>query len=259
MIIIGAITFAGMDYYTNYKNESNINDATETINNILENLEYNEETENPDIEYIDTVENEENETTEYEPSSYYTKYEQLFDKLSEVNEDTVGWLKVNNTQIDYPVVQSTDNKYYLKRDFNKKSNPMGWIYMDYRNNIYNLSNNTIIMGHNIKAGIMFGTLRYATNESWYTNPENQIITFNTKIKNMKWKIFSVYRIPVTNDYLYANFGDLDEFKSFVDKLKARSIYDFQVEVNKDDHILTLNTCGPTSATRVVVHAVLIKE
>ena len=187
------------------------------------------------------------------------QYNQLFADLSKVNPDVVGWIKVNNTKIDYPVVQSTDNKYYLKRDFNKKSNSMGWIYMDYRNNIYNLSNNTIIMGHNIKAGLMFGTLRYTTNESWYTNPENQIITFNTKVKNMKWKIFSIYSIPVTNDYLYANFGDLDEFKTFADKLKARSIYDFKVEINKDDHILTLNTCGPTSATRVVVHAVLIKE
>ena len=260
VIIIGAIFFAGIDYYNNYKNENKINEANETINNILENIEQSETSENPDIEYIDTVENEENNnTTSNEPSSYYTKYNQLFDELSKVNEDTVGWIKVNNTKIDYPVVQSTDNKYYLKRDFNKKSNSMGWIYMDYRNNIYNLSNNTIVMGHNIKAGLMFGTLRYTTNESWYTNPENQIITFNTKVKNMKWKIFSIYSIPVTNDYLYANFGDLDEFKLFVDKLKARSIYDFKVEVNKEDHILTLNTCGPTSATRVVVHAVLIKE
>ena len=260
VIFIGAIIFAGIDYYNNYKNKNNINDAKETINNILQNLEYDENLENPDIEYIDTVENEETNNNSYnEPSSYYTKYNQLFDELSKVNPDVVGWIKVNNTKIDYPVVQSTDNKYYLKRDFNKKSNSMGWIYMDYRNNIYNLSNNTIIMGHNIKAGLMFGTLRYTTNESWYTNPENQIITFNTKIKNMKWKIFSVYSIPVTNDYLYANFGDLDEFKSFADKLKARSIYDFKVEINKDDHILTLNTCGPTSATRVVVHAVLIKE
>jgi len=260
VIIIGAIFFAGIDYYNNYKNENKINEANETINNILENIEQSETSENPDIEYIDTVENEENNnTTSNEPSSYYTKYNQLFDELSKVNEDTVGWIKVNNTKIDYPVVQSTDNKYYLKRDFNKKSNSMGWIYMDYRNNIYNLSNNTIVMGHNIKAGLMFGTLRYTTNESWYTNPENQIITFNTKVKNMKWKIFSIYSIPVTNDYLYANFGDLDEFKLFVEKLKARSIYDFKVEVNKEDHILTLNTCGPTSATRVVVHAVLIKE
>ena len=136
---------------------------------------------------------------------------------------------------------------------------MGWVYMDYRNNINNLSNNTIIMAHNIKQGLMFGTLRYTTNESWYKNPKNQIITFNTPIKNMKWKIFSIYTIPVTNDYLYANFGDLNEFQDFLNKLKGRSIYDFGVDLNKDDHILTLTTCGKTNATRLVVHAVLIEE
>lgn len=261
VIILGAIIFAGMDYYKNYNSENKINNANETITNILDNFEYSETEENPDIEYIDTIENEENNQTpsNNEPSSYYTKYEQLFDELNKVNEDTVGWIKVNNTKIDYPVVQYTDNDYYLKRDFNKKKNSYGWIYMDYRNNIYNLSNNTIIMGHNLKNGMMFGTLRYATNESWYTNPENQIITFNTEVKNMKWKIFSIYKLPVTNDYLYANFGDLNEFQTFLDKMRSRSIYDFGVDVGKDDHILTLSTCGPTSATRLVIHAVLIKE
>lgn len=264
VIIIGAITFAGFDFYKNYTSENNVNAATETITDILDNYEYmiNEEEDNPDIEYIDTVENENDNTTNNtpsEPSSYYTKYNKIFDELSKVNEDTIGWLTVNNTKVDYPVVQYTDNDYYLKRDFNKKKNSYGWIYMDYRNNIYNLSNNTIIMGHNLQNGMMMGTLRYVLNESWYKNTENQIITFNTKIKNMKWKIFSIYRLPVTNDYLYANFGDLNEFQEFLNKIRSRSIYDFGVDVGKEDHILTLTTCGPTSATRLVIHAVLIEE
>ena len=264
VVVFGAILFAGLDYYKNYSSESNVNAATETITDILDNFEYNlEDEEIPDIEYIDTVENEESNssTSNYssEPNSYYTKYEKLFDELSKVNEHTVGWLTVNNTKVDYPVVQYTDNDYYLKRDFNKKKNSYGWIYMDYRNNIYNLSNNTIIMGHNLQNGMMMGTLRYVTNESWYKNPENEIITFNSKVKDMKWKIFSIYRLPVTNDYLYANFGDLNEFQQFLDKIRGRSMYDFKVDVGKNDHILTLTTCGPTSATRLVVHAVLIKE
>ena len=134
--------------------------------------------------------------------------------------------------------------------------------MDYRNNIYNLSNNTIIWGHNSRTGLMLGTLRYVTNPSWYKNPDNQIITFNTKVKNMKWKIFSIYKIPVTNDYLYANFGDLNEFQSFLNMIRSRSMYDFNVNVTKDDHILTISTCGTSttnSPTRLVIHAVLIDE
>ena len=79
---------------------------------------------------------------------------------------------------------------------------------------------------------------------------------------MKWKIFSIYKIPVTNDYLYANFGNLDEFQTFLDMIRGRSIYDFGVNVTKEDHILTLSTCGTSttnSTTRLVVHAVLINE
>lgn len=264
VILIGAIIFASMDYYNNYKSEHNVKNISDKLTNILDDYENENVQQQPDIEYIDTEENEEEENSSSNnyttsPSSYYTKYNQIFDELTSINDETIGWLTVNNTKVNYPVVQHTDNDYYLKRDFNKKNNSYGWIYMDYRNNIYNLSNNTIIWGHNLRNGMMFGTLRYATNESWYKNPDNQIITFNTKVKNMKWKIFSIYKIPVTNDYLYANFGDLNEFQSFLDMIRGRSMYDFGVNVSKEDHILTLSTCGPTSATRLVIHAVLVNE
>ena len=266
VIIIGALIFGGFDYYKNYKNEHDVKNINDKLTDILDNYDIEEPQDENDVEYIDTEENEEqnnNTTTKNTtPSPYYTKYNQIFDELSGINNETVGWLTVNNTKVNYPVVQHTDNDFYLKKDFNKNKNSYGWIFMDYRNNIYNLSNNTIIWGHNSRTGLMFGTLRYVTNESWYKNPDNQIITFNTKVKNMKWKIFSIYKIPVTNDYLYANFGNLDEFQTFLDMIRGRSIYDFGVNVTKEDHILTLSTCGTSttnSTTRLVVHAVLINE
>ena len=266
VIIIGALIFGGFDYYNKYKKEKNIKNINDKLTDILDNYDIEEPQDENDVEYIDTEENEEqnnNTTTKNTtPSPYYTKYNQIFDELSGINNETVGWLTVNNTKVNYPVVQHTDNDFYLKKDFNKNKNSYGWIFMDYRNNIYNLSNNTIIWGHNSRTGLMFGTLRYVTNESWYKNPDNQIITFNTKVKNMKWKIFSIYKIPVTNDYLYANFGNLDEFQTFLDMIRGRSIYDFGVNVTKEDHILTLSTCGTSttnSTTRLVVHAVLINE
>lgn len=266
VIIIGALIFGGFDYYKNYKNEHDVKNINDKLTDILDNYDIEESQDENDVEYIDTEENEEqnNNTTNKNttPSPYYTKYNQIFDELSGINNETVGWLTVNNTKVNYPVVQHTDNDFYLKKDFNKNKNSYGWIFMDYRNNIYNLSNNTIIWGHNSRTGLMFGTLRYVTNESWYKNPDNQIITFNTKVKNMKWKIFSIYKIPVTNDYLYANFGNLDEFQTFLDMIRGRSMYDFGVNVTKEDHILTLSTCGTSttnSTTRLVVHAVLINE
>lgn len=266
VVLFGALIFAGIDYYKNYKSEHNVKNINDKLTDILDNYDIEESQDENDIEYIDTEENEEqnnNTTTKNTaPSPYYTKYNQIFDELSGINNETVGWLTVNNTKVNYPVVQHTDNDFYLKKDFNKNKNSYGWIFMDYRNNIYNLSNNTIIWGHNSRTGLMFGTLRYVTNESWYKNPDNQIITFNTKVKNMKWKIFSIYKIPVTNDYLYANFGNLDEFQNFLDMIRGRSMYDFGVNVTKEDHILTLSTCGTSttnSTTRLVIHAVLVNE
>ena len=259
VILVGSIIFAGLDFYKDYVGEKKVDNINNKLTNILDNMEIDEEN-STDVEYIDTIENETSTTSGYSsPSSYYTKYTQIFDELLKINNETVGWISINNTKVNYPVVQHTDNSYYLNYDFNKQKNIYGWIYMDYRNSIYNLSDNTIIWGHNIKNGMMFGSLRYMTNESWYKNPDNQYITYNTKIKNMKWKIFSIYRIPVTNDYLYANFADKSEFQSFIDTIKGRSIYDFGTKVTSDDHIITLSTCSTPNTYRLVIHAVLVNE
>ena len=167
VIIIGALIFGGFDYYKNYKNEHDVKNINDKLTDILDNYDIEEPQDENDVEYIDTEENEEqnnNTTTKNTtPSPYYTKYNQIFDELSGINNETVGWLTVNNTKVNYPVVQHTDNDFYLKKDFNKNKNSYGWIFMDYRNNIYNLSNNTIIWGHNSRTGLMFGTLRYVTN------------------------------------------------------------------------------------------------
>ncbi len=263
VLISGALVFSGFDFYKNYSAKKKVDDINNSLTDILDDFEYTDDTETSDVEYIDTVENEQANNINYNSNyldSYYATYSKMFEELSNINDETVGWITVNKTKVNYPVVQHTDNNYYLKHDFKKNNNAYGWIFMDYRNNIYNMSDNTILYGHNsVKDAMMFGSLRYTTNESWYKNSENQIITFNTKVKNMKWRIFSIYRIPVTNDYLYANFADRNEYQTFLNTLKGRSIYDFGVEVNSDDHILTLSTCGTSVAQRMVIHAVLIKE
>ena len=196
-------------------------------------------------------------TTTTTTTIYDVKYEKVFEKLKEINNDTVGWLTVNNTKIDYPVVQSTDNDYYLYRDYYKNKNRHGWIYMDYRNNIEDLSDNTIIFGHNLANQKMFGTLRYVTNPSWYKKSSNQIITFNTTKANMKWQIISIYKIPVTNDYLVANFASSEDKLNFLDMITQRSIYDFNATYDENTKIITLSTCSNGSKDRLVVHAKLI--
>ena len=186
---------------------------------------------------------------------YYHSYTQVFSELKKINQDTIGWLKVNNTNVNYPVVKTTDNDFYLNHAFDKSSNIFGWIYADYRSNFKQLNQNTIIYGHNVRGtNLLFSTLTKALEPSWYNNNDNMIITFNTEQGNMKWQIFSVYLIPVTNDYLITNFNSPESFLNFVQKLKDRSVKDFGVEVNGKDKILTLSTCYKDSSHRVVIHA-----
>lgn len=180
--------------------------------------------------------------------------------LLTVNEDVVGELIVNNTNINYPVVQASDNDYYLDHNITKQNSANGWIFLDYRNNSMNLDKNNIIYGHNMYySGVMFGTLYKTANSSWYTNPDNQIITYNTLYENMNFKIFSIYRIPKTNDYLKVFFENDNDFLSFIDMITTRSIYNFNVPVNADDKIITLSTCSNNGTKRLVIHAVLIDE
>ena len=130
--------------------------------------------------------------------------------------------------------------------------------MDYRNNPVNLDQNTIIYGHNINQGIMFGTIMNMMKSSWYKKQSNLTITFNTPTANMKFKIFSLYNIKPTEDYLQTEFDSVQEFRSFVDMITKRSINNFKVEIPDDAKILTLSTCY-SSNTRHVVHALLVEE
>ena len=180
--------------------------------------------------------------------------------LLEINEDTVGWLKVNNTNVDYPVVQANDNDYYLDKNFKKKKDPSGWIFMDYRANAVDLSQNTIIFGHNMYySGVMFGTLYKTKYSNWYKNEENQIIEFDTLYDKLKWKIFSIYVVPNTNDYLIADFSSQNKFQEFLDLIIDRSIYNFNTPVSSSDKILTLSTCSNNGKNRLVIHAVLLED
>lgn len=257
-VILVIIFMIGINYYKNYVDEQHYLGIENNLKEIIKVNQKKTEEENS-LDVIEPGDEDLTTTTTTTTTVYDIQYEKVFSTLQEINKDTVGWLTVNNTRIDYPVVQAKDNDYYLKRDYYQSKNRHGWIFMDYRNNPDELNENTIIYGHNLANQTMFGTLRYALNSYWYKKSANQIITFNTPNENMKFQIFSIYTIPTTNDYLDITFPTTDVFQAYIDLVKGRSIYDFNTEVTTDDKILTLSTCANGNDKRLVIHAKLIKE
>ncbi len=180
-----------------------------------------------------------------------------FADLKAINNETVGWIQVNGTNINYPFVQGKNNKYYLTHTFDKSHNAAGWVFMDYRNTKDGFNKNTILYAHGRKDKTMFGSLRNILKSSWYNNKDNHIIKLSTEYQNSLWQVFSVYRIPTTSDYIETDFKSDEDFKEFVDMLQARSAFKFDTTVSGSDKILTLSTCYNDN-DKVVMHAKLIK-
>ncbi len=181
-----------------------------------------------------------------------------FTDLKNINNEVVGWIQVNGTNVNYPFVQTKDNSYYLNHQLDKKKNTAGWVFMDYRNNIQELDNNTIIYAHGRINNTMFGSLRSIIKKSWYQDKNNHIVKLSTETENTLWQVFSTYRIKTTNDYIQNTFDSEEEYIEFLNMIKNRSVYDYQVLLNENDKILTLSTCYDDH-TKVVLHAKLIKR
>ncbi len=201
----------------------------------------------------DYEEANETETSEPTTTAQQSAQSRDFASLKAINSTTLGWIKVNNTRIDYPIVQSDDNEYYLKHSFNHTLNSSGAIFLDYRNNA-NLNNkHTIVYGHGRNEGTMFGTLKNALKSNWQKNSENHIFTIRTENTTVRYQVFSVYRIPNTNDYLRTLFRNDNDFLEFITMLKNRSVYNFGTEISEKNQIITLSTCIG-KGDRMVLHA-----
>ncbi len=181
-----------------------------------------------------------------------------FQDLKEVNKEVAGWIQVNGTNINYPYVQTKDNKFYLTHAFDKSYNSAGWVFLDYRNNTDLNDKNNIIYAHGRYDKTMFGTLRNALTNGWLNNSNNFVIKIATPKGSSLWQVFSIYHIPTTSDYLQINFSNDEQFEKFAKKLIKRSSYNFNTKVSKSDIILTLSTCY-NNEERVVLHAKLIKR
>ena len=255
MFLILFITL-NISIYNIIKWKLDSNKTNEEINTIQENANIEEVQDNKGTEIIKQAKKIPKEN----PYCDYIKMNMIdvnFDNLKKINSDVVGWIKVNGTNINYPFVQSKDNKYYLTHSFSKSYNNAGLVFLDYRNNNIN-NRNTIIYAHGRTDKTMFGTLRKVLNNGWINNTNNYVIKIFTEKENSLWQIFSIYHIPTTNDYLQTEFKDEREYQRFLNILKNRSNHNFNTSITSNDTILTLSTCYNDSE-KMVVNAKLIKK
>lgn len=178
-----------------------------------------------------------------------------FKSLKQINSDTVAFIKVNGTNIEYPIVKTNNNDYYLTHSFNKNYNSAGWVFMDYRNKVDGTDKNMVIYAHNRRDDSLFGTLKNILTEEWQKNKENFIIPFITETEKAEFQVFSVYKTESEEYYITTSFGTNQEFQTFIDTIKARSEKDFGINVTEKDNILTLSTCADNNKERVVLHAI----
>ena len=175
-------------------------------------------------------------------------------KLKELNSETVAYIKVNGTNIDYPVVKHKDNFYYLTHSFDKSYNQYGWIYANYENKFDGTDRNITLFGHNMKNGSMFGSLKNVLTSTWQNNEENLEVLFIIGEEAYTYKVFSTYKIYKEEYFATANFASDSDFKKFIDTIKKRSNKNYKVDVNITDQILTLSTCYKDNNYRVILHA-----
>jgi len=195
------------------------------------------------------------------PNKMQLKYADLFAQ----NPNFAGWLKIPGADVDMAVVKSKNNKEYLTQDFHNNYTRNGTLFIDCRNNILDLDNNTVIYGHNISSGILFGRLKnYRSLDTFKNDP---VIEFNTLYADHKWKICSVM---VTNakksddngfvfEYYNTYLSDADVVR-FGQEVKERSLYETGVDVLPGDKFLTLSTCiYDFDDARLVVVARMVRE
>lgn len=182
-----------------------------------------------------------------------------FKELLKRNPDTVAFLHVENTNINYPVVQKDNNNYYLNHAFDQSRNGAGWVFLDYRNDINNLSDNTIIYGHGRLDNTVFGSLKKVLTNSWQQNKDNYVIQISTPKENMIFQIFSIYTIQEESYYITSTFYSEEQKQTWLDTMKTRNIAPIDTSVNTNDKILTLSTCENNEGGRIVVQAKLIRK
>ena len=209
--------------------------------------EYIRETDEEDAAQDDKTENKEVEETEGSGSA--EDFTVDFESLQQINPDIAAWLRIPGV-LDYPVVQGTDNSYYLHHTFRKEYNIAGSIFLDARNTADFSDSKNIIYGHNMRNGSMFGTLSDFGEEEVY-NKSKYFWIFTPEFI-YQYRIFSASVVSQTGLTYQTGFSH-EDFQEFIDTAFSNSVVDNTgLQVTEDDRIVTLSTCTGDYSTRFVV-------
>lgn len=208
-----------------------------------------------EYEHLASLKTEDNITVNNEVHINYTKEEEKkelivlekYKKLFSQNKSLIGWIKIDDTNIDYPVMQTVNNEYYLDHNYNQQYDKNGSIFLDKDCDITNPGTNMIIYGHHMKSGKMFGNLKLYSNKSYYD--EHPIIQFDTIYEEGRYQIMYVFRSRIYNEdeivFKYYQFFDVatpEEFDSNMREMAKLSLYDTGVTATYGDKLITLSTC-----------------
>ena len=184
-----------------------------------------------------------------------------FENIIKQNSDVVGWISVPNTPIDYPVVQTSNNSFYLNHNINKEQNSSGCPFLDYRDVVGRdtLSKNSLIYGHHRRNGTMFAKLKNYNDIDFYK--QNPVIRFDTIYNRYEWVIFANIRTTANTatgvpfNYIRTDFQTDEDYAQFIADIRKRSLIDTPVDVTADDNILLLSTCSYEKANwRMIIAA-----
>lgn len=187
------------------------------------------------------------------PLTYETidgvKVQSKFVNLYKKNTDFIGWLTLEDTNIDYPVMQSMgDEEFYLHRDFDKESSNAGTLFADTESDFRRPDDNIIIYGHNMKTGKMFHDLLSYEDESFYQN--HKYIQFDTLNGNATYEVIAAFRaevLPVESTgfkyYQFIRAGNAEQFQDYVKNCKERTPYTIETGAEYGDKLITLSTCA----------------
>ena len=171
------------------------------------------------------------------------EYQTLYNK----NKKLIGWLKIDDTNIDYPVMQTSNNEYYLDHNYNQEYDKNGSLFMDKDCDVVHRNTNLIIYGHHMKSGKMFGNLNKYSSEEYCKN--HSTIQFDTIYEKGTYEVMYVFRSRIYNEdevvFKYYQFFDAaseKEFESNMQEMAALSLYDTGVTASYGDELLTLSTC-----------------